>query len=557
MDSKIFKKVRLHSGRKRLIALTAVCFLTGTAALWAQTLGSQRSVGDPASEQKKATVSRFSLDVDNFTSVTGWKGVLMGEDEEAKTFLFGNYDASSTGQLKLGLGKKLGGLYLVAYYGGWLFKQSSTDTTTITKTYDVSGASAQEQQTRTVQTAYTGDPSTQSLNRLDLLLGFGSMGFRLGLYESLNVTEKPYYSYTGGTSLSIKDVTSFADGRTTVSETLEYKRTQGWFIPTLDWGAVFGSSETIVIKPQARFGFGVFFDDVSYNRREGNGFIDITEYGRAYGLMRPEGMIGADVGLKNGLTVSLFYTIDADLYGNKGPDGADDVFEDGGGVVYWSKAVVDRPASTTATDTITSSARTGLYNLIEPKVSWGKSWDAFKLGVRLQVPVTFNFTSQKNKTVETSTETTKDFGTTYKSQDSVSTRSQSEVEGSTVTIAPNVEVGGVYQVTEKFALSGGIKFTPISWSQSKTVTTDAVDKTVTTSYDQYGQVTNTNVSVGSSVVDKQTVNNSLTSMAFSLGLGVTFNLTDVITLDILAINASWTGGINFTALSGLVLSAKF
>jgi hypothetical protein len=407
MDSKIFKKVRLHSGRKRLIALTAVCFLTGTAALWAQTLGSQRSVGDPTSEQKKATVSRFSLDVDNFTSVTGWKGVLMGEDVEAKTFLFGNYDASSTGQLKLGLGKKLGGLYIGAYYGGWLFKQSSTDTTTITKTYDVSGASAQEQQTQTVQTTYTGDPSTQSLNRLDLLLGVGSMGFRLGLYENLNVTEKPYHDNAGGTSLTVKDVTDYADGTKRVFETLDYKRTQGWFIPTLDWGAVFGSSETIVIKPQARVGFGLYFDDVSYNRNEGNGLINNSEFGRAYGLMRPEGMIGADVGLKKGLTVSLFYTIDADVYGNKGPDGADDVFEDGGGVVYWSKTVADSPVSTIVTDTVNSSARTGLYNLIEPKVSWGKSWDAFKLGVRLQVPVTLNFTSQKDKTVTTTTTTTK------------------------------------------------------------------------------------------------------------------------------------------------------
>ena len=39
MDSKIFKKMRSDSGRKRLIAFTAVCFLTGTTALWAQSFG--------------------------------------------------------------------------------------------------------------------------------------------------------------------------------------------------------------------------------------------------------------------------------------------------------------------------------------------------------------------------------------------------------------------------------------------------------------------------------------------------------------------------------------
>jgi Na+/serine symporter len=120
-----------------------------------------------------------------------------------------------------------------------------------------------------------------------------------------------------------------------------------------------------------------------------------------------------------------------------------------------------------------------------------------------------------------------------------------------------VEVGGVYQVTEKFALSSGIKFTPISWTQSKTVTTGGVDSTVTKTYDETGQLTNTNVNVGTSVEDKQTVNNTLNSMTFSLGLGATFNLTDAITLDVLAINASWTSGLNFTAFSGLVLSAKF
>ena len=321
---------------------------------------------------------------------------------------------------------------------------------------------------------------------------------------------------------------------------------------------MFGSSETFVIKPQARLGVGLYFDDIAYNRREGSGYIDKTEYGRAYGAIRPEAMVGADVGLSNGLTVSLFYTIDFDLYGNKGPDGAGDVFEDGkGGVLYWNKAVVDRPSLSKTTYTVNSSERTGLYNLIEPKLAWGKSWDAFKLGVRLQVPVTLNFTSQKNKTTETETRTTKEFDISYKSYESVSTNAQSEVEGSTIAIAPNIEVGGVYQVTEKFALSSGVKITPIGWQQTKTVTNGDVDRTVSTEYNRYGHVTDTNVNVGTTDTDRQTVTNSLYSMSFSLGFGATFNLTDAITLDILAINTTWTSGINFTALSGLVLSAKF
>jgi hypothetical protein len=459
------------------------------------------------------------------------------------------------------LGKKLGGLYLGAYYGGFLFKEGSdTLTTTITKDYDTSSDPAVELFTNTV-VRYNSDPSTKTLNRLDVLLGVGKMGFRLGLQESINATDKPYLGYNDSSGLTVKNNTEYANGNISKSETTDYSYMKGSFIPSLDFGIVLGSDEGVKIKPQVRGAFGLNFDDIAYTTilSVTGGASTETEWTRAYGNVRPDIKLGADVDLPSGLTFSLFYTLGLNIYSK--PDAGDGIDREAG-TAYWSKAVQTNATGVVTTYDVTSAELTGSSHSIEPAISWKKSLgegDAFKLGVRFYVPVTFEFLTSKGKTVTTTETETIGVNPRYLSSKSVQTTNQSDTETSSINIAPDLEVGGSYHVTPKFAVNAGVTFSPISWKQITTLSkpTD-FDNTKTTQYNQYGDKTGETVFInGTTTTDEQRITNTLSGVSFSLGLGATFNLTDNIALDILAINGSWSSAENWAAVSGLVLSAKF
>jgi hypothetical protein len=489
--------------------------------------------GGPESPTSKASAGRFTTDVDNVVSTGGW-----GDVSADKWLAFAGWDNKL---FSLGYARKIGGLYLGAWYNGNIVAGGEETTEYTGVAYDAFGNPIEESSGYDVATT---QPWTYTNNRLSVLLGIAKHGIRLDVKENYLSRDIPTAA-----SSHTEATTGGVSGNNDVTE---YKFLKGWTDIYAGWATSLPVG-ALTIKPRANLGVMLYSDDenaVSKVNSTSPGSANYTaantvataQAGKNTSFIRPAILAGAGLsGLPGGFGLDLEYAINFDIYTS-----SYDLYGGSGsvaGTAEWAKAS-NYSYSTTTPATLTSyvaggvaiEEKTRIQHIITP--AFTKSidlGDRVKLGLKVGVPVTLGSATSGGKYTETwsTTTTANTGGTTTVVQTSNVSYTSGESETSLFKVAPSVSIGAQFAaIPNRLTINLGLK-NAVSYSNERTVTKPVgigyttskttVDGLVTADTKTSGAPPT--VATASTAKDTASVKETLSDLSAAISAGFTFQFS--------------------------------
>ena len=540
----------------KVIVLFAITTMALTLPLAAQFV--QDKTASLESNTKRATAGVFSNSVDDFIDTRNWKGVSFDNwfgfatgNSATGTDLFASGTSDrAINKASLGYARKFGGLYLGAWYNGNILQMKGNSSPTITKEIVGQDDDDAHTQTQTVTTTTYNDAYTNYTNQLQLLFGVGSMGFKVGFFESLAQNKNPAAS---GRPYTVTDsMDGFIDYQ---NETVDYSQFGGHLRPTLSWGATFTGAVTI--KPFIDLGFDMYQDESidnyisQYTTHNGRAIgSEQTSYsGWNNGKLEPDAAAGADIVIPGETvtsTIGVKYNLNIWFYNNSYD--AAGISDTAKGLVNWygGTTIVNRTLEKNVTTTnMTLSYKDPTYwkHVATPSYKiTGEPVSGFKLGVKVTVPVeliletedSYQEQHQINKTVFNNN-VNKSQNTTYTS---VTRYNNGLDETTTITVKPVIGLGASYKlIPNRFTVNAGIEALPLSYTNKvKKSSPNGVNSTTTTkTVDGNGVTINESVQVSPNYsADTLEITETWDQFAGAVKAGFVFEFTPQLFLDLYA-----------------------
>jgi hypothetical protein len=426
----------------------------------------------PASPTNKASAGRFGTDVDNILSLIDWSDV----NKEGKWLGFAGWDNNL---FSLGYARKIGGIYLGAWYNGNVVSAGEQDTEFVSVTYDDAGNPTREE---SGYLPVATQPWVYSNNRLSLLVGIANMGINLDVRENYLGKELPQDS-------SVRTEDKVAGTVSGNKEVTDYKYLKGWTDIYAGWGMPL-SLGSLSVKPTAQLGVQLYSNDqntVSKTSSTNPGSLVYTDTdivataqaGKNTAFIRPNIAVGASVGgLPWGLGAALeyainfdIYTSSYDLYGGSDPV-AGDVSWDFWNNYSYSNTTPTQSKSVTAGG-VTVEEKTRLQQIITPSLTYATDLgDRVEFGLKFDLPFTVDSKTSGGKYTETwKTETTTPTGgVTTKTETHTVLYTSGESETSGFAVAPALYIGTqIKAIPNKLTINLGLT-NAIEYSSEKTLT---------------------------------------------------------------------------------------
>jgi hypothetical protein len=588
-----------------------------TASVLSMALAAQEPPS-PESNAAKATAGLFGTDVDNFFSLHDW-----GDLEIEKSFVYGGFRQSDSFPnsgyvLDAGYARYFGGLYLGAFYEGRIVDEGEIVTKDQTKTtYGYKNGIIEE--TKNETEIVNGDSVNSDninppefANNIGVLAGIGSMGIKLGFYESLESTDKYTTDiFPDGTSEvdgNAAKITEERVGKKTVDyDITDYNYSKGFLHPYLDWGIKLNLGN-LVIKPEVSAGLVIQIEEEKFsfiaNPKDGsnNSIVsgavsNITENGidvgthtngdmyKDNGYLELRGVIGAGVDFpahdNRQFGLGLSYGIAPKLYSRSYETASGD--ETVAGTVSALNYTQTTRDNTNGLDKavtgsiVTATERSDIGHTIRPSFWYvNELSDQVSVGIKGEIDLSLNSESEHaTKTTTTRTVQTAHDGDPAKAytETSIKTEADSVVptETTKISVTPTIGTGLSWAVKPgRFTLNAGIS---VALPTYKSVTTHTLPKeaTIVKTDKDYKDgrkevtVTITDFGVaGGEKVESTTVKETWTALAAGWSLGGTFNFTPNFAVDMYfdspsdALDNDATAAVNLTAIKfSLLFSLKY
>jgi len=556
--------------RNMIMAICAIITMGLAIPLGAQSI----TAPQPQSNQKTATASVFSTDVDNYMSVKSFDKVNFER-------WFGFFGGNSKGNVNAGYATNLGSIYLGGFYTGRIIDTGTDETKTRTTTWD---KDLQQQLTQTDETKY-GDGWTNTTNNITAFIGVAGMGIKLGFYEDVSTANTPYkldgrWPSFGDTSTST--VTKNQDGSITYSgnDSINYEESKGNMSPYLQWGMKINAGDYVLaprISGQVDINRDMKIDEYySQPRTELDGKIvgvkEIKHEEVSAGSVGLNLGVGADFYLKDTTFIGIDYAIGLNFNGQdyKGAiksgsvKGAVDFSTVSGTEDYFDKTKKYNNMW------IGSKEIDEISHLITPSF-WNTNVvrENLKVGMLVKVPIIIasNSTSSYEDWYEV-TETT--YNDPNRSRENTTESFEShtpkgKVETSYFAISPTIGIGASYaMVPDKFTVNAGVNLKPIKYVKTSTVTSqNGINSTyskkeVGSDNSKYTEKEEKTVNAPTTIEDTVNYTSEWTGLSGSISAGFVFKFYDFFSLDLLATGGSSNSGFNLSLTDVNVLfSIKF
>jgi len=502
------------------------------------------------SNTRKATATLFGNDVDNIVDVHGfsdigaenWFGFITG----SPLYVAGN---PGTGLLSLGYSRNLSeSFYLGLWYQGNVAQVTGgandrTTRTEILPTYD-----AYKVLTGTTETTSYNSSWLNSSNQIEVLLGLGKMGIKVGFFESL------YGNAQDGNTARDIVKTDDKSGLVHYEGTIdEFYEKGGYIKPYLGWGISLNDK----LFPYLDLGLEVYneakvdnhSDYFETNKKKVDKVSTVGE-GFNNGYVKPEVTLGVelDIAPKEGKsatkTLGIEYSGGFPIYGNDyeatGLSG-DKVKGD----VSWNNGYVNRKSeyldrTVTATDlTLTISEQSGSNHNIVPKLVVKGDIEKLSLGFKATLPVdiwtwSYKGYSERHQITDTKYKTDSRRNTT-----TTTTTTGYNWEGNGVgsTISLNLAVGAKYQFKDNFTVNAGVSARPLSVTNQQMKGGEGVTasvETVKTTDGLKNTTADTKTVTRQNGYDEATADTVWNGFSGNITGGFTFLFTEKVALDMAA-----------------------
>ena len=563
---------RLH----KVVVLAAITALVLTLPLAAQYIQLEPSIF--ASNTLAATSGVFDRDTDADNSMSYF---FYSNVDFEKWFGFATWNSSSgclpekdlyntIYKASLGYASKFGGIYVGAWYNGNIVSIESADyKETITPTYNWMHETLEN--TITVKDyGWTGvlPPVVESTNQLEILLGIGGMGIKVGFFESL-------FHNKLDAALSFTKSEN-RDGNINYNdEPVDFKLVTGHLMPYLGWGGQFGS-----LRPYVELGIDIYQEKKNLSTKDYDTYLgqvigwERTKYDYGYNnsYIKPTAKLGAEfdlakkgttetmIGLEYGLKLKL-YNNDYDSSGFSGSVKGPVEWDDSG---YFTTTTNGRRVYTEKEQSIDYAETTDMNHRIVPAFRvTSEPAEFFKLGFKAALPVTFSMVKEdrfsdyfyyENERYD-QPDIYPDWAYTY-TQTNHTPRGLKET--STLGISAKLDLGASVQlVPERFAINGGISATPLSFKRtSEKISPNGVGTVKHWKrYDGYGDLTSENIQVSHDplvpIDDEVKTNLSWDSMKFGFSGGFVFNFAPQAAVDLLVSSSGTWNKLDLTDLNVL------
>ena len=549
---------------RKVIVLIAITALVLALPLSAQIIGT------PGSNTSQATSGIFGNDVDDYMSYHFYSDVKF-----EKWFGFVGWNSNPS----LGYATKLGGIYLGAWYNGNIVSiPSGTYTETITPDYDDDNQILISS-TKTI--SYSSVAMINTNNHLEILLGLGGMGFKVGVFENLQTNK------LGGNSIRTFTTTDTQDGLIEYrNEPVEFNSTSGSFRPYVGWGASFGS-----LRPYAELSFDMYqykqidtYKDYDTYLGKQTGTENIRRAAGSATLPNGDSymMPALGLGLEYDLakktntqtTLGLGYNMDIKLYNND--YGASGVNGTAKGTVYWGALpttithYADRTVTSIANQTIDIVEIKDMnHGLVPSFMITGEPISGFKLGFRAELPVSLGIKSEDYYQDKYSITTVKyDLPNVDKSKNYTNTVRVHEANGlletTVLDIGANLSLGASFAlVPNRFTVNAGIGGTPFTFTRTVAKASPNGPEgttTYTTEVDGYGAKTIDTVvytPTGTYQSDTTATNAIWTAFSYGFSGGFVFNFSPQAAVDMVVSASNRTSGATALNLSSVRLLFTF
>jgi hypothetical protein len=521
----------------KVLALAAITVIGLAIPLSAQT-----------SNQNQATVGVFGTDVDSFMDVNYYGDVNFGK-------WFGYLGGETSGIFNLGYATKLGGIYLGTYYSGNIFKIGTSETTTLTTTWDTSLHQLVSRSDTKIYDRTT--TTTNTNNNIAALIGVAGMGIKAGFYEDITTYNTPYNADRDSSST----VTHNADGSITYSEndSLSYEESDGDLIPYLEWGMQLKAG-SITLAPRVGVAVNFYQDkfiDKYYGtaRTEYNGVITGQERIESRGHNNGYTALGIGVGADFYLNDSMYVGLDYDLVVNIYNQSFGDAGRSGSvkGVIDWTSSnnysitekFIDRTEKDNSIEIYVNEISYMSHSITPAFWKENALGENLKLGVLVKLPITItnqSVSSYTDRWETTETAYYDDINKQYNTTTITNTHTAgSLLETSSFSISPTVGIGVSYDlIPNKFTVNAGINIKVPSFSSASIVTSqNGVDSTYTKTENGYGNNKYTasetlTVDDPTMITDSVTTVTDWSELKGSIVGGFVFNFNDNFALDLLA-----------------------
>ena len=541
----------------KVIVLFAITAMALTLPLTAQFV--QGSPASLESNTKKATAGVFNSSVDDFIDTRNWPGVSFDKwfgfatgNTATGTNVMGGSENGTIYRGSLGYARKVGSLYLGAWYNGNILQIKGDGSPTISQKIEGTDDDDRQTQTETITTTTYNSAWVNSANQLSLLIGVVGMGFKVGFFESFAADKNPAAS---GESRAIK-VTDTKDGFIKYeNETVDYKLIGGHLRPSLSWGAAFNS--VVTIKPYVDLALDIYQEEKidSYKDYTAyNGHLtgsEKTNYqGWNKGYLEPDAAVGADLVLPGNSaatsTVGIKYGLNFKVYNNS-YDVAD-ISGNARGKVdwYYGSTSVEQTIAKTTTSTeanVWFCDTTDWNHVLTPSYKiTGELASGFKLGLRVTVPVGLRLETEDRyaERQQIDREVYNNINQAQNTTTTTLTRSNNSLaETTTVTVAPTVGLGASYKlIPNRFTINAGIYAVPLSYKNMTTKRSPNGVNSITTEKkeDGYGVTISDTVTVDDPAYGADIVECTETWAQFngSVRAGFEFEFTPQLALDLYA-----------------------
>jgi hypothetical protein len=445
----------------------------------------------------------------------------------------------------LGYARKIGGIYLGAWYNGNVVASGEADTEFVRVDYDAFGKPTTEAGGYAVFT----QPWAYSNNRLGVLLGIAGMGFKLDVRENYLSRNLPL----ADTPYTYEEITETGSKKAT-NEVSDYKYLKGWTDIYAGWGGLAIALGGLTLKPSAKLGVQLYADDENTVYKDGISSIGTTPYeytniagstqsGKNTAFIRPNIAVAASLsGLPAGLGVALEYAINFDIYTS-----SYDLYGGSGSVAgeaSWSADKNYSYSNTTPTQSksetsgsVTIEEKTRMAHYITPALTYSTDLgDRAKFGLKLNIPFTLGSETSGGKYTEswgTVTSTTLENGVTTVIKTSGMDYTSGESVTSTFAVAPALSLGVQFAaIPDKLTFNFGLKNT-FGYSSEKIVTKPVGIDYQTSKTTKNGQVTAESKTVGSipKQTDASSVEKSWTDLSATITAGFSFQFSPNFLLD--------------------------
>jgi hypothetical protein len=425
-------------------------------------------VTDTTSPTNKASAGRFTTAVDN---TLDWGGATVDN-----WLAFAGWDNDL---FSLGYARKIGGIYLGAWYNGNVVASGETDTDFVRVDYDAFGNPTDELGGYVV----AEQPWAYSNNRLGVLLGIAGMGFKLDVRENYLSKDAPLADF-----VYLYNEDKEAGTKTVANEVSDYKYVKGWTDIYAGWGGLSLALGGLTLKPSAKLGVQLYADD-QYAEFKGSqdagGYVYTdtalasTQQGWNSSFVRPNIAVAASLGgLPAGLGVSLeyainfdLYTSSYDLYGGSGSVAGDVGFY----AVKYSQTTPSASTSQTSRS-VQIEEKTRIAHDITPALTYSTDLgDRAKFGLKLNLPFALGSKTSGGTYSETwGTSTSKPNGGVETKTETHEVKYQSgESETSTFGFAPKLSLGVQFAaIPDKLTFNFGVA-SGFAYDSEKTLTKPA------------------------------------------------------------------------------------